>query len=331
MISTWQFITPPSGISMTASLQPLRSASDLDRYGIDTAWLWEVMSVWRAIQSTQSPPLATMSIHPMAADTNAIRALATDIRTHQITPTNNVDRSIFDNAVQAASFSALSGLASIKVAFGTVPADVASGDPVEPAHVSDMFAWIQDVVCVHFTQSYTPAISAWTTDENAPEGYSGGWSPFSPDDDTLLLWQWDYSDWTGTRLDWMTGGGRRRQYASDFTITATFAVAKAYWFKSAKVFLKVGSSRNSTTAYVPLGTATITQSGSDVQISAACSAANSVVQAAEAALSVSEVPYKQGVVSGGGGNSEYFTIDAKNEIVCFLELADDYRYPVASS
>lgn len=331
MISTWQFITPPSGIDMTASLQPLRSASDLDRYGIDTAWLWEVMSVWRAIQSTQSPPLATMSIHPTAADTNAIRALATDIRTHQITPTNNADRSIFDNAVQAASFSALSGLSSIKVAFGTVPADVASGDPVELAHVSDMFAWIQDVVCVHFTQSYTPAISAWTMDEDATEGYSGGWYPYTPDGDTLLMWQWDYGDWTGGRLDWMTGGGRRRQYASDFTITATLAVAKAYWFKSAKVFLKVGSSRNSTTAYVPLGTATITQSGSDVQISAACSAANGVVQAAMTALSVSEIPYKQGVVSGGGGADEYLTIDAGGEIVCFLELADDYRYPVASS
>lgn len=233
--------------------------------------------------------------------------------------------------MQTASFSALSDLASLKVAFGAVPADVASGDPVASTDVSDVFGWMQNVVCVHFAQSYTPAISAWTTDEDATEGYSGGWSPYSPSSNTLLMWQWEYGDWTGGRLDWMTGGGRRRQYASDFTVTATLAVAKSYWFKSAKVFLKVGSSRNSTTAYVPLGTATITQSGSDVQISAACSAANSIVQAAEAALSVSEVPYKQGVVSGGGGASEYFTIDAKNEIVCFLELADDYRYPVAPS
>jgi len=330
MISTWQFITPPSGIDMTASLQPLRSASDLDRYGIDTAWLWEVMSVWRAIQSTQSPPLATMSIHPTASETNAIRARATDIRTSQLTPANS-DRTIFDTAMRTASFGALSDLSSLKVTFGTVPADVASGDPVARTDVSDVFDWMQNVVCVHFAQSYTPVISAWTTDEDATEGNTSGWTPTAPTSSMLMLWQWTFNDWGTGRLEWLTGGGRRRQYASDFTITATLAVAKAYWFKSAKVFLKVGSSRNSTTAYVPLGTATITQSGSDVQIAATCSAANGVVQAAMAALSVSEVPYKSGATPDGITYQDWLSIDVKNELVCFLELADDYRYPVASS
>lgn len=330
MISTWQFITPPSGISMTASLQPLRSASDLDRYGIDTAWLWEVMSVWRAIQSTQSPPLATMSIHPTAAQTNAIRALATDIRTEQLTTASST-RATFDSSMRSAAFGALADLASLKVAFGTVPADVASGDAVACAHVADMFAWIQNAVCVHFSQSYTSAISAFTMDEDTREGNSSGWSPLSPSANTLELWQWGFWDWSGSRRPELTGGGTRRQYASDFTVSATLPVAKAYWFKSAIIFLKVGSSRNSTTAYVPLGTATISQSGSDVQISAICSAANGVVQAAMDTLSVSEVPYKTGVVPDCMTYEDVFTIDAKNEIVCFLELADDYRYPVASA
>ena len=131
-------------------------------------------------------------------------------------------------------------------------------------------------------------------------------------------------------MDYLTGGGKRRQIASDFTITATLSNAKSYWFKSAMIFLKVGSSRNSTTAYVPLDTPTITQSGSNVQVAATCSAA-SVAQDAMTALSVSEVPYKSGISGSGDDGYDYFSITAGTDLVCFLEFADDYRYPTPQS
>ena len=313
---------------MSADLQPLRQSGDMTRYGIDTAWLWEVISVWRAIQAAQSPPLATMSIHPTASDTNAIRALADDIKDDQISP-SDWEQPIFASAMRTSLFSALTDLASLKVSFGTVPDDVDVGDTVEIAHVSDMFAWMQNVVCVHFAQSYTPAISSWTTDEDT-EGDTSGFTPFSPAAGTLWLWQWYYADWTGTGLDWLTGGGYRRQIASDFTIAATLENAKAYWFKSAKIFLEVGASGQVAKVYVPLGTPTITQSGANVQISATCSAAT-VAPVAMSALSVSEVPYKSGVSGGGTAGSDSMEITAGTRVVCFLELADDYRYPVAPS
>ena len=330
MISTWKFITPAQGIDMTAPLMPLRQPAnpldppDLTRYGIDTAWLWEVLSCWRATHAQQWPLLETMSIHPAAYDTNAIRALADDIKTDQASP-GWAYQPIFDSAVRTTSFSATTDLASIKVAFGTVPADVAAGDHVELSHVSDMFDWIKDVVCVHFPDVFNVPSLSHTTNANYTEGEQGIFNPMSPGPATLYMWQWAYTHGPG-RLNWYKGGGYRRQTAGDFSFSIRKEAVMAYWYKAAYMFMQVRSYWGSQTAYIPLGAATITQSGSDIVISATCSAA-SAATAAKSALGLTEVAYKSGYYGEGYNGSSELRIDVTGSAVCFLEFADDYRHP----
>lgn len=324
MISTWQFITPPNGISMSADLMPLRQSGDETRYGIDTAWLWEVLSVWQDLQHRVLSSSCNMSINPTASEMNAIRTLATNIKTYQLSP--NSLQPIFDSAMQTASFAALSALSSIKVAFGTVPANVASGDTVELSHVSDMFDWMEDVVCVHKTASFTPSISSWTPTHG--EDGSGTYYPEWMGSDCLLLWDWTYTDLSGGAWAHLSGGAWQRQVADDFVVSVTISNMKAIWFSSAKLFVEVKAGSYSdgyVNAYIPIGTASITQSGTSIVVSVTCEG-SAAVTSAKTATGTSEVPY-----STSGTGSGRLEIKLTGNAVCFLELAADYRYPTSQS
>ena len=324
MITTWQYVIVPNGIDLTADLLPLRNANDMKRYGVDVAWLREVLQVWRQIQNqSSSPPPAqpwiAMSIHPSADFTNATRSLATNLKSYQLNP----GTVIFDSAIPSSAFAADSAIDSLKVTFGTVPANVASGDPVQEAHVSDMFAWMQDVVGCH--KAGSAAISSWSTSSGA-DGDSTVPSNPSASAETLLLWFWEYSGDTFNH-QW-DGGYYKKQTATSITVIATMKSCMAYWFESASFFIKVASyetRRGSAThtAFIPLGTATITQSGTDVAVSGTCGG-DTAVASAKSALGVAETPY-----STVGDGESYLRIDVER-VVCFLKLAADYRYPTQS-
>jgi hypothetical protein len=291
----------------------------MTRYGIDTAWLWEVLSVWRSTQAMLSLVHANMSIHPKASDTNAIRGLATDIRDDQLSPSSGT-RATFDSSMQSASFAALSALSSLKVAFGTVPADVAPGDTVEKSHVADMFSWMRQVVCVHTSDTFTTAISSWTTTSGA-DG-TGSVPSRTTANDVLLLWEWSYNDYSGGAWEHLSGGYWLRKVAAGFNVSVTLSGAQARWFSAATLFVEVYS--NGYRAYAKFGSATISQSGNDVIVTAT-SEGETTVGEAEQALGITETSY-----SKIGSGWDQLSIIITGSVVCFLKFADDYRHPTAA-
>jgi len=316
MISNWQYVSVPQGIDLTVPLMPLRNQGDASRYGVDSAWQYEVLSAWYAIAGGNPSQNVVMPIRPAAQFTNGIRSLASSIKYASPCFTDTVPSSAFRTEP------------NYFVTFGNVPADVAVKDPVQATDVSSIFAWMDDVRYVR--KSFTAQVpSSLTYTTTHGEDGTGSWSSLvAPSGTCIRKWNWYYYDYSGGSWEHLSGGAWRLDVVSGGNVTATWSGRNAAMFSGVTAFLKVRDGGNyGNTIYVPLSSVSFAQASNSISITASLNANDSA--AALSALGIVEVPYK--------GNSEGYdtkTIYAEtgsDNLICYFELAQDYRCPDALS
>ncbi len=328
MITDWRYVDVPAGIDLTQPLMPFRDEIDDGRYGVDPAWQREILSTWAVMIKSGGGKLA-MPESPSADFINGLRSVANTIKTRTADPSSVPDSRLICSAAPSAAIPANVSTNSFAVTFGDVPPDVKKGDLVRRADTMDMFDWMNAGVShLRFSNQSTVDFSSYST-EQGTEGT--GSLPMPVPCPVVYDWDWYYSD--GTHSD--TNGYWRRMTANTFPVTATLTGARAEWFESATMFLYAGAYTEpeqiagDSSFYVPIGNATITQTGDDVTISATTSGAE-----IRSAFNITERAYKAGLE----GDSDYrhghyrctiqtFLAGTWYGILCFLKLAANYRYP----
>ena len=105
MISNWTYTEIPDSIDLTRPLMPLRDEDDNGIYGVDPAWLHEVLCCWRGRKPTEVK--RELPERPSADFINAIYNHA-----------RNLSGSLFLD------------VNGNSIEFGRIPNDVSPGDPV---------------------------------------------------------------------------------------------------------------------------------------------------------------------------------------------------------
>ena len=308
MITSWTYTDIPDGIDLTRPLMPLRDDTDDGIYGVDPAWLHEVMSVWSAICGL-SPVKEEMPERPSADWHNRLRSMAQSFGV-------NVLKSAPTDAF--ASESDLVSLAALSE--GDIPEAVAAGDDVKRTDISGFYDWMKLARCI---SKYVPA--------NIPplEYVESGWHIDNWDDNpvyhtpppagTIYRWYWEY-----VALDNLTGGYSIRHTANPFTCSSVCNGVRAEWIQSASVFAKFSgdvydSDGDSTTKmlYLPLSDVAISQTAEGLAVSASVSPAE-----VRSALGIADPPY-----STGSTRYLQYSISMYSTLIVFLNLASDYRHP----
>lgn len=219
MIQNWKYVEPPDGVDLTVDLMPDRAEDDNRLYGIDPAWLREVISVWLTLIG-DVPIHVEMPPYPDSAYTNSIRSLARSLKSRQDNPSGIVDSKLLLSQRPTAPFSMyyLDETDPYCVKFGDVPTDVESGDPVKRSDVMDMYDWMNKNV--NYLRFHTWA--DYTLTQQVESGTDGeGTLPAPVSNSVIYDWIWYYSN--GTYSD--EYGYWRRTTANNFTIS--FTVSKA--------------------------------------------------------------------------------------------------------
>ena len=327
-MTDWRYVDVPAGIDLTQPLMPFRDESDNRLYGVDPAWQREILATWTTMLKAVGAKVA-MPESPSADFINGLRASANLIKTRTADPSSVPDSRLICSAAPSAAFSANESTNSFAVAFGDVPPDVKKGDPVRRTDTMDMFDWMNAGVShLRFSNKSTVDFSSYDTEWGTEVS---GSLPAPVACPVVYDWDWGYS--AGEHSD--TYGYWRRMTVNTFPVTATLAGARAEWFESAKMFLYASAYTEpeqiagDSSFYVPIGNATITQTGDDVTISATTSGAE-----IRSAFNITERAYKAGLE----GDSDYrhghyrctirtFSAGTWYGILCFLKIAANYRYP----
>lgn len=152
MIQKWKYVEPPEDVDLTVDLMPDRAEDDDKLYGIDPAWLREVVSVWLTLIG-DVPAHVEMPPYPDSEYTNAIRTLARGLKLRQDNPSGIVDNKLLLTQRPTTPFGLdyTGETNQYAVKFGVVPEDVESGDPVKRSDVMDMYDWMnKDVNYLRF-------------------------------------------------------------------------------------------------------------------------------------------------------------------------------------
>ena len=331
MISNWIYTDVPEGIDLTIPLMPRRDESDMAIYGVDVAWLNEVLSAWRGV----TPGKTEMPRGPSADFTNGIRFHAGIIKGYT---------GMFYADIPGAAFVT----PPAAFVFGDVPAYVSKGDPVRRADVEDMFAWMAGVKYTKRTAATDYTIPAMTNVQYSEEGaLEVNLPPNLEVQHPFYEWSWVFTRYWD---DGDFGGKFRERKTSDFTATFTVSNAITDFFAAAHVFALVqgvlyapnGSSAPpggimEKSVYVPCASTAITQSGTGVafsatlQVSAAVSALQSVAGLPSKAAYkdpnyITRIERPESQLTTGS----YLWSAGLSEFVVFLELSPDYRHPSAT-
>ena len=320
MISTWQYTKVPSRINLKRELMPQRAESDNGLYGVDPAWQHEVLSMWYFTGSTQNP--VTMPEEPNSVFMNDIRLLAFAIKHAQETALYKR----FLSSAPTAAFTDPAEPNSRAVSFGEVPADVAKGDLVRRKDVEDMYDWMKGVKVYRSSAAASLPGSFTFTTESGWDGHSD-WSniPGMPSSRPTAFRQWEWqSESTSPDSPWhdLDGGHWVRRVAAPFTVSASLpsmpfidsvasAFVKASWYENYNLTETTGD------MYIPL---------SDVTLSGQTLSGTFFPAAAFAAMGKAEQPYAPGTT-----NICQLFHSIGTELVCFFNLSDDYRHPLATN
>ena len=309
---------------------PLRDGGDNGFYGVDPAWLYEVLCVWNCMDHGTDVSACELPERPSAWFMNLIYERAASIKRLSI---NN-----FHKSVPSSAFVTMPDPDG--VAFGDVPEDVSIGDLVRKTDISDVFDWMKDVKYAARGVGVSLPEFSYTASSDQ-EGNRSADEIGPPDSSVHNLYKWDWFYYeTNGRLSHMNGGAWKRSFANSFSISIPLVGVKAAWFCAAHVFLPVtiwNEDGNRGEVFVPVGDGAISESGSSAAVSVTVDAA-AAVQAAMAALGVSERAYKTEmeteedtsqtpplyIMSGIGGA----LASTRNYPIVFLELAKDYRHPL---
>lgn len=293
---------------------PLRDDSDNLLYGVDPAWIGEVLSVW--LYKGDEAEKVVMPREPSAEYTNHLRWLANAVK-----PVNETSNHYF-KTIPTGMFWTLEDIASHKVSFGDVPTDVSVGDPVRRSDVMDMYDWMADV---KYYQHYENSLAEQSISYITPsQGFTGAyWADpdvrviYSPLRNEIYAYHWVYGHYeSGDPWEYMEGGYWYRRYANPFTITVTLPLAAQY-FKSVAAFVRVKADTSiSDYKHIPVSSVSMSSSPDGITISARCTPTVLV-----STIDIKEKPYTT-------GKTDYYDLHIFVDALCiFLEFADDYRHP----
>ena len=317
----YRFVKVPDCIDTSRPIMPLRDEDEKDwLYGVDVAWLGEVLMTWSAASNNHVYGQQEMSEYPAVSGWhNFLRGLA---------------RSIKDRSESKYIFSALPGAHKIDesdiepVHFGDVPADVIVGDPMRRTDISDMFDWMAEKH-PKFVKRYMLNIETEIVSSTTNHGDEGNrsWEELSaPGDNCVYRWNWFYLDTHGSIWAHLLDGGAWRRDERTIKMSGRIANCDASWFSSCTLFAEFDSSCESVynKLFLPLTGCTFEQSGNDVAVSGRMDPAT-----AKALLNVTEKQYKSDLhtdeFTEGQGYSNIIIV--KFNAKCFFELAQDYRHP----
>jgi len=313
MITNWKYTDVPNGIDLTRPLMPERHEVADGVYGVDPAWLHEVMSVWKAIHGTV-PVKEKMPERPSADWHNRLRYMA---------------QGFGDGVLKSAPTAAFASESDLERLAGLSPADipdlVSAGDEVKSTDISGFFDWMKLAKFIwRRVESNVPTLgyveSGWHIDNwDDDPGYHT--MPFAP---TIYRWFWQYSDYSGTEWEHLSGGYSVRHTANEFTCSSVCSGVRSEWIESVSVFAGFSGSVYDTAGggqskkiYIPLSGVAVSQTDEGLAVSASVSP-----DAARSALGIADTPY-----STGSSRIVSYTIGFYGELIVFLKLASDYRHP----
>ncbi len=308
---TWNFTDVPPGVDLDVPIMPHRDEADMAIYGIDPAWLHEVLVAWEVASGFASGAKVAMPERPTADWMNGIYGLARGIKNGQ---------GHFYAAAPSAYFVAFPD----GISFGNVPDDVAVGDPVRREDVSRVYDFMENAKAVGrelpFTVSFTPTVA-----DSDTEG--AGTMPMPVEFPVAYDWDWYYS-----QGDYQDTFGYYRRTTSSFSVSVSLPGLRSAWFSSARLFLltyahtEPESYPANPSRYIPIGGA-MSQVGDNLVVSATTSGVE-----LRNAFGIVERGYKDGLHEEGGILSGRYrcTIQcppsgAYGGIACFLTFASDYR------
>ena len=313
----YRFVKVPDCIDTSRPLMPLREEDEeFWLYGVDTAWLGEVLMTWCAASNYFVYPQEEMPEYPAIADWhNFLRGVA-----RNITRSSN-----FFATLPGAYKPDESDLTPIS--FSDVPADVVVGDPMKRTDISDLFDWLAEKQ-PRYVKRFLNAIETEITSSSTNHGDEGNrsWEELStPGDHDVYRWNWFYIDTNGAWEHILDGGAWRRDERT-IKMSGKVLNCDARWFSSCTLFAEFDSSCESVynKLFLPLTGCTFEQSGNDVAVSGRMDPAT-----AKALLNVTEKQYKSDLhtdeFTEGQGYSDIIIV--KSNAKCFFELAAEYRHP----
>ena len=323
MISNWTYTDIPDGIDLERPIMPLRDDSDNGIYGVDPAWLHEVLAVWSQMLNTVASQVKiALPERPSADFTNGLRETARGIK---------ISNGGYRRFVSSCPASAFNSNIPDAVSFGDIPDDVEVGDPVLKTDTSEMFDWMNErVKYLCFPQEHGTTLPTPSVVESGTDGT--GSLPAPVEAPVVYDWNWYYSN--GTHSD--ENGFCRRSVTSPFTISVILPGLRAEWFDSVSMFISASShvepETQSSSLWVPLPSS-FSQTASGLLVSATCSG-----NLIRDAFGVTEKAYKEDLI----GDADYrygsyrHTVQvarpgATPGIVGFLSIDDDYLYPTGAT
>jgi hypothetical protein len=290
---------------------PHRDESDRAIYGIDPAWIHEVLSTWRGI----APEETEMPEGPSAEFTNRIRSIAASIKSGSSSLLKSAPTTNFSNLSQMLSANAAQ--------FGDVPPDVAVGDLVRREDVADMFAWMEDVRWRYVGNgTETRGADVYDTEMG---GYAKYPDEYDYHDDlpiftptNIYRWSWSYVDYTGGAFEHLTGGVWQRSSRRAQTATVTLAGRKASIFSSAVSFAQFTAydigAQALASQYLLLDSSLSANGDGDCVVKATIPSGVAVRNT----LGLTDPPFEHET----GSVNRYITV---GNIGCVLEYSADYR------
>ena len=282
---------------------PVRDESDRTIYGIDEAWLGEVLQTWNLLSVGRRFSGVEMLERPSAAYTNALRWMASRLQ-------GDASSTRLLSACPSGVIE-VSGWTDLRVHFGDVPPDVAKGDEVRRSDVADMFAWMGAGGVKYAASSELVSYSHDVTQTRSGERPNWSWCG----DDTLHYWVW------------ASGGSWARCVATHVTASAVFPDLRAEWFDSVVPYLRVGywssTSTGTSGRLVPADAATMTQTAAGLRVDVSYDPSGILE-----ALGLAEVPYgTEGADAVDGSGYCRLSVYLGVWHMCFFHFADDYRHP----
>ena len=321
---TFHFIEVPKKIDTSRKLMPKRDEKDQDWfYGIDPAWLGEVLTMWKTMGGYPHPASKKkMPEYPAVSEYhNWLRAQATSIKGRGY---------LFYESVPTEPFETFDDLEPVE--FDDVPANVEVGDPLRKTDIMDMFDWMKGVKAIERDSMWADDWSMTYRSTHDEEGYDVDYPLPAPTGLTIYRWWWDYLETNGPFQN--TNGGRWRRDIGTAQLRVRVPNTQLSWFKGYKVFAICYGTDDGEQAqpmFIPSSNVTAQQSGSDIIINATISG-----ERAKAALDMPEKEYKTEMETTWNEDHTVYTTTGSNVVaitvstsqcVCFFELADQYRHP----
>ena len=329
MIQKWKYVEPPEDVDLTVDLMPDRAEDDDKLYGIDPAWLREVVSVWLTLIG-DVPAHVEMPPYPDSEYTNAIRTLARGLKLRQDNPSGIVDNKLLLTQRPTTPFGLdyTGETNQYAVKFGVVPEDVECGDPVQRSDVMDMYDWMNKDV--NYLRFHTWA--DYTLSQQVQSGTDGnGQLPTPVGNSVIYCWEWYYSN--GTHSD--EYGYWRRTKANDFTISFTVAKVSTQFVKSPTIYIQAHATNYTwddyemNDLYIPLTNVQMQDTTDGLRITATVN-----VMSIFNTFGYNEIPYKGDLHGDADYKQGYQQLmihigatDGNAQIVGFLEVKSDYKHP----